>query len=299
MSAEARDMEPAEDEQDFEEFEEDGDEDKGLSGLVVLTMGIVMLSAVVSIVLVAYHQGVKHRPENGARAEVVAPQPLKIEKKPQADAGNERAVYDKIDGKTPQTEETLAEGPEAPIDRQSAADPIADLANVATKGAGAANADVNDRIEQLAKEDEAAHNVPGKSAVPLHATPSNVAVTQLPAAQTKPAAAAPPPVATKPEPKPAVKPAAVAAGGGALSGTHLVQVGAFGSTAEANGVWTRLQAKFGDVLGGKSSDIERADLGAKGVFYRLRVGPYASAADAKSACESLKSKGQDCLIKAK
>jgi hypothetical protein len=43
----------------------------------------------------------------------------------------------------------------------------------------------------------------------------------------------------------------------------------------------------------------RADLGAKGVFFRLRIGPFASSADAKSFCDGLKTRGQDCLVKSK
>ncbi|HXI85992.1 MAG TPA: SPOR domain-containing protein, partial [Parvularculaceae bacterium] len=86
---------------------------------------------------------------------------------------------------------------------------------------------------------------------------------------------------------------------GALSGTHVVQVAAFGSQAEADQSWTRLQKKLGDYLAGKSEDVERADLGAKGVYYRLRIGPFSSTDDAKTFCEGLKSRGQDCLVKAK
>jgi hypothetical protein len=60
-----------------------------------------------------------------------------------------------------------------------------------------------------------------------------------------------------------------------------------------------LQGKLGDYLNGKSRDVERADLGDKGVFYRQRIGPFASADDARTYCEGLKTRGQDCLIKAK
>ena len=54
-----------------------------------------------------------------------------------------------------------------------------------------------------------------------------------------------------------------------------------------------------DYVAGKSSDIERADLGERGIFYRLRIGPFASADEARTYCEGLKTRGQDCLHKAK
>ena len=54
------------DEEEFEEYdeyeddeEEDEDEEGGLSGLVVLLMGVVMLGAFASVVWIAYQQGTK------------------------------------------------------------------------------------------------------------------------------------------------------------------------------------------------------------------------------------------------
>jgi cell division protein FtsN len=77
-----------------------------------------------------------------------------------------------------------------------------------------------------------------------------------------------------------------------------VQVGAFRSQAEADGQWAKMQGKLGAFLDGKGKDVEVADLGPKGVYYRLRVGPFASADDARTWCAGLKERGTDCLIKA-
>ena len=77
----------------------------------------------------------------------------------------------------------------------------------------------------------------------------------------------------------------------------MVQVGAFRSDAEAQAFFARMQSKMGDHLEGKSFDIERADLGERGVYHRLRLGPFASADAAKQYCTELKNRGQDCLIK--
>jgi hypothetical protein len=68
------------------------------------------------------------------------------------------------------------------------------------------------------------------------------------------------------------------------------------SEAEVQDSFRALQAKYPDVLGGKQPMIRRADLGAKGVYYRALVGPFASAEEAASMCSSLKAAGGSCLV---
>ncbi|MEZ5914772.1 MAG: hypothetical protein R3C42_03980 [Parvularculaceae bacterium] len=87
--------------EEFEDFdEEDGDEERGLSGLVVLLMGVVMLGALTSVVWIAYKQGIRNRQaQNGAPIVTAEPEPLKIENNI-ADAadGEGLAVYDRLGG---------------------------------------------------------------------------------------------------------------------------------------------------------------------------------------------------------
>ncbi|MCA8895071.1 MAG: hypothetical protein KDA48_07410, partial [Amphiplicatus sp.] len=79
MNAQSETFEEEYEEYDEYEDEEDG-EDRGLSGLVVLLMGVVMLGAFASIVWIAYQQGIKTGVANGNVPTVVAdPEPLKIE----------------------------------------------------------------------------------------------------------------------------------------------------------------------------------------------------------------------------
>lgn len=300
MSAQTKQLEPPIEEQDFEEYEDEEEDEKGLSGFVVLLMGIVMLAAFTSIVFIAYRQGVKHA-QNDASVPVIAAQPLKIEKKPAELAGNERAVYDRVDNANQAPQETLAARPEEPVDR-NVADPIGAIASASTTAAAKPADDAfNDRIEQLAKADEATLGVATKPAEtvvqppPPHAQATPAALpARLPVTEPTPAK-----VEAKPEPPKPAPAAAAPSRGPALSGTHLVQVGAFGSESEANGVWSKLEKRLGDYVSGKGTDIERADLGAKGVYYRLRVGPFASSSEAKTFCDGLKSRGQDCIVKAK
>jgi cell division protein FtsN len=295
MSAQQAEQKDAIEEPDFEEFDGEEEEEKGLSGLVVLVMGIVMLAAFTSIVFIAYKQGVKHAQLDSSTVPVIgadpSPTPVKIAAKPAEAQGNERAVYDRMDGATASTE-TLAERPEEPVARD-AKDPIASIAREAAAAPAHAEDAVADRIEQLAKQDATL----GVNTIKQDAAPAKPQTPPVHAQATNPVTA-PTPVKADPKP-PTVAVATPAPSGGARSGSHLVQVGAFGSESEANGVWSKMQGKFGAVVAGKSTDIERADLGSKGVFYRLRLGPFASSADAKAFCDSLKSRGQDCLVKSK
>jgi cell division septation protein DedD len=111
-------------------------------------------------------------------------------------------------------------------------------------------------------------------------------------AASKPAAAAPKPTVTAATtPAPAAK--ASAASGG--SGNYQVQLAAMKSEAEAQAIWKKAQGANKDLLGNLTEDIQRADLGAKGVFFRLRAGPLDEAA-AKSLCAELTARKQVCIV---
>ena len=64
-------------------------------------------------------------------------------------------------------------------------------------------------------------------------------------------------------------------------------------------MWADLSAKYAD-LKKMPHEIQTSDLGAQGMFYRLRAGSFADKAAASQACAELKSKGlRDCIAKAK
>jgi len=79
-------------------------------------------------------------------------------------------------------------------------------------------------------------------------------------------------------------------------GGYAVQVTSRRSEAEAQAAFHSLQSRFPRQLGDQHAFIRRADLGAKGVYYRALVGPFASAEQASSLCSSLKAAGGSCLI---
>lgn len=266
-----------EDYQEYDEFDDD-EEDRGLSGFAVLIMGIVMIGAFVSVVWIAYKQGMKVGRDGGAiETPYVAPdpEPIKIETAEDGTPVADREVYDAIDGDAGDPVTTLAEGPEEPVSR-TAEDTIGSLAAEAEQAAADVSDEVETRLADLQAEDAAA-------------------LDNNPTAE-EPRDTAPPTVSVKPS-VPAAPSASVTAGN-ARSGTHVVQVGAFRSNDEAMAQWGRMQTKLGDFLSGKGPDVEVADLGDRGVYHRLRIGPFSSADAAKTYCADLKERGQDCLIKA-
>lgn len=114
------------------------------------------------------------------------------------------------------------------------------------------------------------------------------------AAEAQPAAAiAQPSAPPTPEPAPAAPaPAAVVSGGA------LLQVGAYPSEVLAIEAWENLRAQYPAFAGGLTPDIQRADLGESGVWYRVRVGPYADDAAASAACANLVASGGSCFVAA-
>jgi hypothetical protein len=89
---------------------------------------------------------------------------------------------------------------------------------------------------------------------------------------------------------------ALAEGTPERSSGYAVQVTSQRSEAEAQAAYRSLQAKYPQQLGDRQAFVRRADLGAKGIYYRALIGPFASAQDAVSLCSSLKAAGGNCLI---
>lgn len=79
-------------------------------------------------------------------------------------------------------------------------------------------------------------------------------------------------------------------------GSFLVQIAALRSQGAAETAWSKATSAAPDTFRGAEKRIQRADLGAKGVFYRLRAGAFATRADAIAFCESLKADGGQCIV---
>ncbi|MGF1457092.1 MAG: SPOR domain-containing protein [Alphaproteobacteria bacterium] len=106
---------------------------------------------------------------------------------------------------------------------------------------------------------------------------------------------APLPSGAAPRPVPQqVGPPQAPAGGS--TGNFVVQLASLPSSTAADQTWTRITSRMGDLLSGYQKDVQVADLGARGVFYRLRVGYFQDRSAAANLCSTLKTRGQDCLV---
>ncbi|MCX5519616.1 SPOR domain-containing protein [Kaistia defluvii] len=108
---------------------------------------------------------------------------------------------------------------------------------------------------------------------------------------------APAPAPAKPRAQPAPAAAAPAAATRApASGGFVVQVASQRSEEAAIASFKAMQRKYPSVFGSQEPNVVRADLGAKGIYYRARVGPMATRDQAVSFCESLRAAGGDCIV---
>ena len=78
-------------------------------------------------------------------------------------------------------------------------------------------------------------------------------------------------------------------------GAWAVQLSSADTESSAWMTWKNLQAKH-SVLKSEKPSVVRADLGSKGVFYRVRLGGFEDQAEAKKSCARLKSHGVSCFI---
>lgn len=105
----------------------------------------------------------------------------------------------------------------------------------------------------------------------------------------------PPPADPEVEPKTAAA-ETVAAVAAATEEGLAIHLSSHRSEDDAAADKARMETAFADVIEGTSLSVIRIDLGDRGIFYRVRSGPYPDRPMAEARCAVLKSKKQDCLI---
>jgi hypothetical protein len=257
-------------------------DDETARGPLILTLAIGVLIVFAAVVWNTYRQGV--RPQDGALPMVVAEaQPYK---RVPDDRGGvqiddlDRMLYDVIDGSsrepvsTPQTvagrsEEFLRGGP--PMDlRPQSSEP--ETAQAPASEMPVSQDDVR-RVGLQEAEAPALAELPSLPEVEPQSQPVQVA-SAAPVEQAAPA------------PRFAF----------AKGGDYLVQISAVRSESAATDAWKRASRAHPEIFEGASMSIERADLGAKGVFFRLRAGSFGSREGAADFCSAYKSEGGDCIV---
>jgi hypothetical protein len=112
------------------------------------------------------------------------------------------------------------------------------------------------------------------------------------AAPAMSAPAAPSTTATAAAPTP---PTAAHGASPAKTGNVRLQLGSVRSAGAARAEWDRIRQRNSDLLGALSASPVRADLGDKGIYYRIETGPIGAAA-ADRLCGALKTRKVGCVI---
>jgi cell division septation protein DedD len=149
--------------------------------------------------------------------------------------------------------------------------------------------EVPDPPANNASKDDAPKQVATPSVVPptpATPTPEQVRATQKPAAP-------PAPPAVKSDKQVAAAPAPTQPIG---AKAYKIQLSAVRSDAAARTEWDKLKKAHTSVLGRLTLNVEKADLGQKGIYYRIQAGPFADRAAADAACQELTRQKASCLV---
>jgi cell division protein FtsN len=281
--------EPPDDVHIYSADEEDDAEGSRLPLLIVIALFV--LAAFGGVVWLAYTQGVA-RGRNDAPKTIVA------------EAGPAKVAADGSENATPNKGLKIYQD-SAPADDQS-------------------DKQVVPPPSTAAPETDVVTPHPAAPAAEAQATPPPVATETKPAPAevkkptTPPVAAkkpAPPPpeirtASTAPAPEPeatappaqlglkapvATAPVRETAPAHESSGAYLLQIGAYKSEGEADAAWKIYQSRHAATLSGHAKDVKQVDLGAKGTWYRLRIGGFASKESAAALCSKLTAEGGACF----
>jgi cell division protein FtsN len=94
----------------------------------------------------------------------------------------------------------------------------------------------------------------------------------------------------------ATKPAPAAAKPAASAGAYVLQIGAYKSQADADTAWKAYKSKHAALLSGYAPDVQQAELGEKGTWYRLRIAGFSDKDGASATCDRLKADGGNCFL---
>ncbi|MDF1733890.1 MAG: SPOR domain-containing protein [Minwuia sp.] len=182
-------------------------------------------------------------------------------------------TFNKVEDERTETVERLLPPPESALPET--------VPPARPEGDGQQVIDVAERPEPVPPPAETEAAVPAPAPAPVErAKPEPARTIADLVARTEPKAAE----------VPAPKVAAVAP-----SGEWQVQLAAFRDEPSANEAWDSLQKKFPDRLASLKPTIIRADLGDRGIYFRLRTGDFASKQEADTFCQALAAKGQGCI----
>lgn len=288
--------------QDMENFEEKKNEISRSKNVFIGAVSGIALAAVVGWFVLSPRYAdspnaelpIVRRPQGAVKVQPAEPGGMEI-------LNQDRSVYDIIEKKdsSAQVVENLLPPPEEPQLPVIAAQPEPAVAEKVA--AQTQSTVVEQKVEEIIRIAEAPKPQPVQEAKaePAPVTLSEAAAKPQPAPQPVVAPVNQPAPAAKSTPAPEVKTApAQPAPKTAAAGSWQVQLMSSPNKKAIDSAWNNLVKKY-PVLNGQPYEIETADLGAKGTFYRLKAGAFADRAGADNLCNDLKALGGSCIVKKK
>ena len=131
---------------------------------------------------------------------------------------------------------------------------------------------------------------PAPSTAPAQSAPAATAAPQQQAAATTAAPKAPA------KPAPVKEPAATAPAKSVPAGPVRIQLASLRTPEAAKDEWSRLKREHPELLGNLTAVAVKADLGDKGVWYRVQTQSFDNAAAAERLCADLKKQNIGCSL---
>jgi cell division protein FtsN len=308
------------DEKSYDELETDFLEEETESGFLSLMSVVIAFIAVAVFIILAWYayQTGTDSTQSLEELEVVYPEEGAIRTAPEEPGGwqfpdQDKSVYNIISGEETDVKvEKILPEPEQPMARPEAQTEMwirgklqnqVDEAKKEIQKQEAANS--RPTAKELAERANATLGKEQEEASKAEGTPtpsSNMAEAPEPeiTGEAKMPAAAPvkpksEPVKVAPVEQVAKQTSKTSAPTSATLTAHRLQLGAVRSNEEAKQLWLKLSKRLPDLVAGKAMHIERADLKAKGVYYRVQIYPFASRGDAQALCDKLSARGQACF----
>lgn len=270
------------------------------------TLSLVSLLAVGVAIAAGYMRGLQDREEQGP-IPLLRAQVGEVKSRPENPGGidpphQDKLIYDRVaPGQSGKTVEQVRPAPEEPLESAIA------VAAAATDDAPAAKAtpDTSDThaITQDAQvsapaKSEQTESAPGADVAPkdeiakASTEPGEDKILETPAAEaaaTEPAAGGAANTGADTQPPPT----SVAA---LPKDVYRVQLASFRTEKRAGVAWQQFAKAHGDAFAALEHFIVPADLGERGVYYRVQVGPFADKETAKEYCGLLRARSLSCIV---
>lgn len=290
------------DDLDFEDDEDEGSMLRWVSVLFVLAA----VGGFVALAWYAYQSGVQ--PVSEDEIPYVSAEETPVKEKPEEPGGwqfehQDKAVYNQLaagkEGQERPVAERLMPAPEEPVERPEVEQILPEDFEREEVNGNAVETPIPSTKENGKTEVVVVDAEPEPVASVAEEKVDEPVVAEAKTTAPEPVKAPEPTPAEKPAPAPVPAPAPTPAPApvtSSASGQYMAQLGAFGSNEDAFAAWTKIDAAHGAMFPTKEHAVQRADLGAKGVFYRLQLGPFSNETSARKVCDYLQQNKQGCFV---